>query len=72
MKQTNSKKQSFAPYTNSFSNLREKNNMSIDWSSETPAPSSSMPIPHVSPAGEHISPHTPPSQSSSNSNNISK
>jgi len=45
----------------------------MDWSSETPAPSSSMPMPHISPAGEYMpSPHISPSQSSSNGNNISK
>ena len=45
----------------------------MDWSSETPAPSSSMPTPCVLPAGEHVlSPHVLPSQSSSNSNNISE
>jgi len=70
-KQTNSKKQLFTPYMNSFSNLGEKNNSSMDWSSETPAPSSSMPISRISPAGEHVpSPHIPPSQSGSNSNNV--
>jgi len=72
-KQTNSKKQSFALYTNPFSNLGEKDDSSMDWSSETPAPSSSVPMPRISPAGEHMpSPHVPPSQSSSNSNNISE
>jgi len=72
-KQMNSKKQSFIPYMNFFSNLREKDNLSMDWSSETPAPFSSMPMPHISPAGEHMpSPQVPPFQSSSNSNNISK
>jgi len=61
-KQTNSKKQSFAPYTNPFSNLGEKDDSLMDWSSETPAPSSSMPTSHISPAGEHVpSPHVPPS-----------
>jgi len=45
----------------------------MDWSSETPAPSSSMSMPHISPAGEYMpSPHISPSQSSSNGNNISK
>ena len=73
LKQMNSKKQSFTPYTNSFSNLGEKDNLLMDWSSETPAPSSSMPMPHISPVGEHMSsPHVPSSQSSSNSNNISE
>jgi len=72
-KQTNSKKQLFAPYINSFSNLTEKDNSLMDWSSKTPASSSFMLMPHISPAGEHVpSPHVPPSQSSSNSNNISK
>ena len=61
------------PYTNSFSNLGEKNNLSIDWSLETSALFLSMPMPHISPVGEHMpSPHIPPSQSSSNSNNISE
>ena len=72
-KQTNSKKQSFTPYTNPFSNLREKDDLSMNWSSETLAPYSSIPMPCIFPAGEHMpSPHVPPSQSSSNSNNISK
>jgi len=72
-KQMNSKKQSFAPYINPFSNLGEKNNLLMDWSLETPAPSSFMPMPRISPAGEHVPlPQIPPSQSGSNSNNISK
>jgi len=58
---------------NPFSNLGEKDDSSMDWSLETPAPSSSMPTPRISPVGEHVpSPQVPPSQSSSNSNNISK
>jgi len=58
---------------NSFSNLGGKDNSLIDWSSETLASSSSMPMPHISPAGEYMpSPYVPPSQSGSNSNNISK
>jgi len=73
LKQMNSKKQSFVPYTNSFSNLGEKDNLLMDWSLENLASSSFMPISHISPVGEHMpSPHVPPSQSSSNSNNISK
>ena len=72
-KQMNSKKQSFTPYMNSFSNLRGKDNSLMDWSSETPASSSFMPIPCISPVGEYMpSPYVPPSQSGSNSNNISK
>jgi len=72
-KQMNSKKQLFAPYTNPFSNLGEKNNSSMDWSSETPAPSSFMHISCISPAEEHMPlPYVPSSQSGSNSNNISK
>jgi len=58
---------------NSFSNLGGKDNSLIDWSSETLASSSSMPMPRISPAGEYMpSPYVPPSQSGSNSNNISK
>ena len=69
----NSKKQSFTLYMNSFSNLRGKDNSLMDWSSETPASSSFMPIPCISPVGEYMpSPYVPPSQSGSNSNNISK
>jgi len=69
----NSKKQSFIPYMNSFSNLRGKDNSLMDWSSETPAFSSFMPMSHISPAGKYMpSPYIPPSQSGSNSNNISK
>ena len=72
-KQTNSKKQLFTPYTNPFSNLGEKDDSSINWSSETLASSLSIPMPCIFPAGEHmLSPHVPPSQSSSNGNNISK
>jgi len=73
LKQMNSKKQSFAPYMNYFSNLGEKNDSSMDWSLETPAPSSSIHMSHISPVGEHVpSSHIPLSQSSSNSNNISE
>ena len=72
-KQMNSKKQSFTPYMNSFSNLREKDNLLMDWSSETPASSSSMPMPCISSVGEYMPlSYIPPSQSGSNSNNISK
>jgi len=61
-KQTNSKKQSFAPYINSFSNLGERDESLIDWSSETPALSSSMPISCVLPVEEHMPlPHAPSS-----------
>jgi len=73
LKQKNSKKQSFAPYTNPFSNLGEKDDLSMDWSSETLALSLSMPTPCISSAREHmLSPHVSPFQSSSNGNNISK
>jgi len=71
--ETNKQQETVIPYINPFSNLGEKDNSSMDWSSETPASSLSMPMPHISPAGEHMpSPQVSSSQSSSNSNNISK
>ena len=73
LKQMNSKKQSFIPYMNPFSNLGEKDDSLIDWSSETLASSSSMPILRISLVGEHVLlPYAPSSQSNSNGNNISK
>ena len=53
-----SNKKVFVPYNNPFSNLGEPTNSSIDWSENTPVPSS--PLLCVSPAGKHVlSPHTP-------------
>ena len=58
---------------NPFSNLGEKDDSLIDWSSETLASSSSMPILRISLVGEHVLlPYAPSSQSNSNGNNISK
>ena len=53
-----SNKKAFAPYNNPFSNLGEPTDSSMDWSEDTPVPSS--PLLCVSPAGKHMpSPHTP-------------
>ena len=52
-----------------FSSSIARDNSSMDWSTDTPAPLSSTPMSHVSPAGEHmLLPHV---QECSNSNSIS-
>ena len=68
LKQASNKK-TFAPYNNPFSSLREQRDLSMDWSEDTPVPSSSLPC--VPLAGEHIlSSHIPLPQGSMDSINV--
>ena len=66
----NSKKATFAPYTSPFTSGIARDDSAMDWSADTPTPSSSAPTPRVSPAGEHMS--SPHVQDCSNGSNISE